>query len=38
MDFSQYKQNYKNEAQFNQQRNNVVNIVTKNIDGRISKL
>ena len=38
MDFSQYRQNYKNDAQFNQQRNNVVNIVKKNIDWRISKL
>ncbi len=38
MDFSQYKQNYKNETQFNQQKNRVVNIVEKNIDSRISKL
>jgi preprotein translocase subunit SecD len=38
MDFSQYKQNFKNEAEFNQQRNQVVNIVEKNIDSRISKL
>ncbi len=38
MDFSQYRANYKNTAQFDQQRNNVVNIVKENIDGRISKL
>jgi preprotein translocase subunit SecD len=38
MDFSQYKQNYQNEAEFNQQKNRVVNIVEKNIDSRISKL
>ncbi len=38
MDFSQYRQNYKTDAEFNQQRNNVVNIVEKNIDSRISKL
>jgi len=38
MDFSQYKKNYKTEAAFNQQRQNVINIVKKNIDGRISKL
>jgi len=38
MDFSQYKKNYTNEAEFNKQRNNVVNIVKQNIDGRISKL
>ena len=38
MDFSQYKKNYTNEAEFNQQRNKVVNIVEKNIDWRISKL
>ncbi len=38
MDFTQYRANYKNTAEFDQQRNNVVNIVKKNIDGRISKL
>jgi len=38
MDFSQYKKNYQNTAEFDQQRNNVVNIVKENIDGRISKL
>jgi len=38
MDFSQYKKNYKTEAEFNQQRKNVIGIVKKNIDGRISKL
>jgi len=38
MDFSQYKANYKNTAEFDQQRNNVINIVKENIDGRISKL
>jgi len=38
MDFTQYRANYKNTAEFDQQRNNVVNIVKKNIDSRISKL
>ena len=38
MDFSQYKKNYKNPNEFNQQRNKVINIVKRNIDGRISKL
>jgi len=38
MDFSQYRQNYKTEAEFNQQRTNVVNVVKRNIDWRISKL
>jgi hypothetical protein len=38
MDFTQYKRNFKNNAEFEQQRKNVVNIVKKNIDGRISKL
>jgi hypothetical protein len=32
MDFSQYRQNYKTEAEFNQQRTNVVNVVKRNID------
>ncbi len=38
MDFSQYKKNYKTDAEFNQQRKNVIGIVKKNIDSRISKL
>ncbi len=38
MDFSQYKQNYKDQNQFIQQRNKVIDIVEKNIDARISKL
>jgi len=38
MDFSQYKKNYKTDAVFNQQRQNVIWIVKKNIDSRISKL
>ena len=38
MDFSQYKKNYKNENEFFQQKQKVINIVEKNIDSRISKL
>jgi len=38
MDFSQYKQNYKSEAEFNQQKKNVIEIVKNNIDSRISSL
>jgi protein-export membrane protein SecD len=38
MDFSQYRKNYKNEQEFNTQRNKVINIVKRNIDWRISKL
>ena len=38
MDFSQYRKNYKTDAAFDQQRKNVINIVKKNIDWRISKL
>lgn len=38
MDFSQYEKNYKNKTQLNEQKNNVIWIVNKNIDWRISKL
>jgi hypothetical protein len=38
MDFSQYKQNYTNLNEYNQQKAKVINIVEKNIDSRISKL
>ena len=37
MDFSQYEKNY-NSSQLQQQKSNVINIVKKNIDSRISKL
>lgn len=38
MDFSQYEKNYKDKTQLNDQKNNVISIVNKNIDWRISKL
>jgi len=38
MDFSQYKQNYKDEGEYLKQKQNVLKIVERNIDRRISKL
>lgn len=38
MDFSQYEKNYENKTNLSRQKNNVVDIVKKNIDSRISKL